>query len=408
MPTSSPRRAGRSRSRIPVAVALSLSAGLAIAGVTITPADAAVTTIDLGTAQFASVLAGQGVTNSGSTVLNLDLDTSPLPSVSGFPPGVTLGTEHLADGVAQTAQSDLTTAYDAAVAAPSTANVTGVDLGGRTLTEGVYTASSSMSLTGALTLSGTSSSVFIFQAGTTLTTGSASSVLLSGGVSACNVFWQVGSSATLGADSTFVGNILALQSISLDTGATVQGRALARNGAVTLLGNVFSGSTCSASTTTTTTAPAATTTTAPAATTTTTAPAATTTTAPAATTTTAPATTPTTSGVTPTTSGATPTTSPAGTTTGGSTTSLAPVTPAAAGGGSSGSGTTGATGPSAGGGGATLATQQSAASAGTLAFTGAPLGHMLELAALLVLCGTGLVAVALRRRTIGSDQRDRG
>lgn len=361
-------------------MALSLSAGLAIAGATIAPADAAVTTIDLGTAQFASVLAGQGVTNSGSTVLNLDLDTSPLASVSGFPPGVTNGAEHLADGVAQTAQSDLTTAYNSAAAAPMTSDVTGVDLGNRQLTEGVYASTSSMSLTGAVTLVGTSSSVFIFKAASTLTTSVGSSVVLSGAVSACNVFWQVGSSATIGGGSAFVGNILALTSISLGTNATVQGRALARNGAVTLLGNTFTAPLCSAASTTTTTAPAATTTTAP-------------------------ATTPTTSGATPTTS---PVGTPVGTPAGGSTTSVAPFTPPAAGGGSSGGGTTGATGPSAGGGGATLATQQSAASAGTLAFTGAPLGHMLELAALLVLCGTGLVAVALRRRTIGSDQRDRG
>jgi hypothetical protein len=233
-----------------------VSAGLVVTLSAMGTASAATpTTINLGTAAAASVIAGSAVTNIGASVLGADLDTAPATasSITGFPPGTILGTEHADDGVAQVAQSDLTTAYNAAASAPSTANETGVDLGGKTLTEGVYTASSSMQLTGALTLNGSASSVFIFQAGTTLTTGSASSVILTGGVQACNVFWQVGSSATLGTTTSFQGNILALTSISVGTGSTVVGRALARNGAVTLDDDTFTAPACTTATPPTTT-----------------------------------------------------------------------------------------------------------------------------------------------------------
>ena len=218
-----------------------------LAGVMTESAGAATpTTINLGTAAAASVLAGAGVTNTGPSVLNRDLDTSPTPAITGFPPGTVGGTTHAGDATAAQAQSDLTIAYNAAASAPSTQNVTGVDLGGKTLTQGVYTASTSMALNGPLplTLNGGASSVFIFQAGTTLITGSNSSVLLTGGAQACNVFWQVGSSATLGTNTTFVGNILAQASITANTGATIDGRALARTGAVTLDNNVFTSSGC--------------------------------------------------------------------------------------------------------------------------------------------------------------------
>jgi len=218
-----------------------------LAGVMTESAGAATpTTINLGTAAAASVLAGAGVTNTGPSVLNRDLDTSPTPAITGFPPGTVGGTIHAGDATAAQAQSDLTIAYNAAASAPSTQNVTGVDLGGKTLTQGVYTASTSMALNGPLplTLNGGASSVFIFQAGTTLITGSNSSVLLTGGAQACNVFWQVGSSATLGTNTTFVGNILAQASITANTGATIDGRALARTGAVTLDNNVFTSSGC--------------------------------------------------------------------------------------------------------------------------------------------------------------------
>jgi hypothetical protein len=169
------------------------------------------------------------------------VDTSPTASITGFPPGTTAGTKHPADAVALAAQHDLTTAYNAAASATSTSDVTGVDLSGKTLTQGVYSASSAMTLNGPgpLTLTGTANSVFIFQAGSTLGTGANSSVRLTGGVQACNVFWQVGASATLGASSAFAGNILALTSITVADGVTVHGRALARNGSVTLANDTF-------------------------------------------------------------------------------------------------------------------------------------------------------------------------
>jgi hypothetical protein len=159
--------------------------------------------------------------------------------MTGFPPGITLGVKHAADPVALAAQNDLTAAYNVAAAAPATASVTGVDLGGKTFTPGVYSAASSLFLTGTVTLSGDADSVFIFQAGSTLITASASSVVLTGGVVANHVFWQVGSSATLGTATVFAGNILALTSITVTTGATNNGRARARNGAVTLDSNIF-------------------------------------------------------------------------------------------------------------------------------------------------------------------------
>lgn len=268
------------------------------------------TTIDLATASGVSVLAGAGVTNTGPSVLNGDLDTSPTAAITGFPPGIVNGARHATDAVAGQAQASLTTAYNAAVAAPSTSDVTGVDLSGLILTEGVYSASTSMAMNGPLplTLNGNADAVFIFQAGSTLITGANSSVVLTGGAQACNVFWQVGSSATLGTNTSFIGSILAQTSITLGTGATVDGRALARVGSVTLDTNVFTSSACvpSSAVTPATTVP---TTTAPiGATPTTTAP---TGTAPAAPTTTAPAVSPTTSPVAAPPAAATPATAPA-------------------------------------------------------------------------------------------------
>jgi Ice-binding-like len=220
---------------------LALSAA-AVASVMINSAGAATpSVINLRTAAGASVLAGAGVSNTGPSVLSLDVDTSPTAAITGFPPGKTSGTKHGADAVALAAQHDLTSAYNAAASATTTNDVTGVDLSGKTLTQGVYTASSAMTLNGPgpLTLSGTANSVFIFQAGSTLGTGANSAVRLTGGVQACNVYWQVGASATLGASSVFAGNILALTSITVADGVTVQGRALARNGSVTLANDTF-------------------------------------------------------------------------------------------------------------------------------------------------------------------------
>jgi hypothetical protein len=202
--------------------------------------------VGLGTADSFAVLAGSTVTNTGRSVISGDLGVTPGAAVTGFPPGlVTAGTIHAADAVALQAQGDLTTAYNDAASRPSTSAVS-ADLAGRTLTSGVYTSATSLGLSGDLTLDGQGdpNAVFVFQAGSTLTAGASSRVLFIGGAQACNVFWQVGSSATIGSGSAFAGNILALTSISMTTGATLYGRALARNGAVTLDTNTITTSTC--------------------------------------------------------------------------------------------------------------------------------------------------------------------
>lgn len=212
--------------------------------------------VNLATAAPFAVLAGSTITNTGPSSISGDLGLYPGTAVTGFPPGkVSNGTTYVApSGVAEQAQADLTTAYvDAAGRTPR--NLVSTDLGGQTLAPGVYESTSSMGLTGTVTLDGQNdlSSVFIFQAGSTLKTASNSSVKLIDGAQACNVFWQVGSSATLGSTTSFVGSVLALSSATLDTGATVDGRVLARNGAVTLDDNTITSPTCATTATTTTT-----------------------------------------------------------------------------------------------------------------------------------------------------------
>lgn len=237
------------------------------------PTGAAEAPVGLGTAGSFSVLAGAGVTNTGPTTVNGDLGTCPTPAITGFPPGVVNGATHANDAVACGAKSDLTTAYnDAAGRAPTTTFPAATELGGMTLAPGVYKSPTSFAITGPLTLDGQGdpSAVFIFQAGSTLITAVNSSVVPINGAQACNVFWQIGSSATLGVGSTFLGTIMALTDISANTNATIQGRLLARNGAVTLDSNTVSAPTCTAPPTTVpaTTTTAATTTTSAAATTT--------------------------------------------------------------------------------------------------------------------------------------------
>ena len=198
----------------------------------------------LGTAESFAVLGGQTVTNTGPSVINGDLGVSPGGAVTGFPPGIVTppGTIHAADAVALQAQSDVTIAFNDLAGRASNFSLTGMDLGGLTLVPGVYTFSSSAQLTGTLTLDvqGNPNAEFIFQIGSTLTTASSSSVLLINAADPCEVYWQVGSSATLGTTTAFVGNILALTSIALNSGASMSGRALARNGEVTLDSNVIS------------------------------------------------------------------------------------------------------------------------------------------------------------------------
>ena len=229
------------------------AAGLALLALLASVVFAAQPPVGLGTAGSFAVLSGQAVTNTGSSTINGNLGVSPGAAVTGFPPGTVNGTIYAANAVAAQAQLNLTTAYNTAAGATPATSVP-ADLAGLTLTPGVYRNASALGLTGAVTLNaqGNPAAVFIFQAGSTLITASGSTVNLINGAQPCNVYWQVGSSATLGTTSTFVGNILALTSISLNNGVTVTGRALARNGAVTLINDTITAANCAASTTTTT------------------------------------------------------------------------------------------------------------------------------------------------------------
>lgn len=261
---ASQRNAKRLQTRKMVGVsAMSASIILGILSVSAMPAAfAAEPKIGLGTTESYSVLAGQTVTNTGTSVLASDLGVSPGTAITGFPPGIVLGTVHAADAPASQAQSDLVVAYDDAAGRAPTASVAG-DLVGQTLPGGVYKSTGPLAVSGTLTLDAQNdpNTVFVFQVASTLTTASASNISLVNGAQACNVYWQVGSSATLGTASTFKGSILALTSITATTDATVEGRALARNGAVTLDNNVFTAPGCLTSIPTvppTTTAPATT------------------------------------------------------------------------------------------------------------------------------------------------------
>jgi hypothetical protein len=231
--TIEPKRGDQMKRNYSSAVASSVLAVLLLA---VTPASAQ---ISLGTSDSFAVLGGSTVTNTGPSAITGNVGVSPGSSVTGFPPGVIAGgTIHSADGVALQAQSDLTVAYNAAAGTACNVDLTGQDLGGLTLTPGVYCFSTSAFLTGTLTLDmqGNPNAFFLFKIGSTLITANGSTVVLANTTALCppNVFWQVGSSATFGTGSTFKGNVLALTSITLTTTARLDGRALARNGAVTL------------------------------------------------------------------------------------------------------------------------------------------------------------------------------
>ena len=226
---------------IPMALVLTLALAIIVTGIYAPHQVLAETAPSLGTAENFAVLGGSAVTNTGSTVINTgNLGVSPglASTITGFPPGIVnaLGVIYAGDAVAAQAQSDATTAYNNLAGQTPTSDLSGQDLGGMTLTPGVYSFSSSAQLTGTLNLNagGDSSAVFIFQIGSTLTTETSSSVLVINGAQAVNVYWVVGSSATLGTYTAFIGNILAFTSITLNTGASVTGRVLARNGTVTL------------------------------------------------------------------------------------------------------------------------------------------------------------------------------
>jgi hypothetical protein len=197
--------------------------------------------VPLGTASSFAVLGGSTVTNTGPTVVSGDLGLTPGSSVTGFPPGsVVGGAIHVNDSIAMQAQNDLTTAYNNAAGRLNPTTVSG-DIGGQTFFPGVYNSGSTLMITGSVVLDGqgNSGAVFIFQVGSALTTLSGSHVILINGATPANVFWQVTASATLGTGSSFQGNILALQSITATTGATILGRLLARNAAVTLDSNTI-------------------------------------------------------------------------------------------------------------------------------------------------------------------------
>ncbi|MEO8393847.1 MAG: ice-binding family protein [Chloroflexota bacterium] len=202
----------------------------------------------LGDSASFAVIGGQTVTNTGPTVVNGDLGISPGGPPTGFPPGVVTppGKIYAADGIALAAQNDATAAYNTLSSEACTSDLTGQDLGGMTLTTGVYCFDTSAQLTGALTLDagGSADAVFVFKMNSTLTTATASSVLLTNGGSDCNIWWQVGSSATIGTATSFAGNIMALASITLTTGANVSGRAFAQTGAVTMDSNTVGTSAC--------------------------------------------------------------------------------------------------------------------------------------------------------------------
>jgi hypothetical protein len=194
-------------------------------------------TVDLGSAASFAILAGTGITTTGPTTVNGDIGSFPNPTMTGFVSISLTGSIHHADAVAQAAQLSLSSAYtDAATRTPLVSFGPVANLSGMTLLPGVYNGSSSLEFSGTLTLdaAGNPDAFWIFQAGSTLVTAPDSSIRLINGADPCSIFWQVGSSATLGTNSYFAGTIMALASITLNTGTTIDGRALALNGAVTM------------------------------------------------------------------------------------------------------------------------------------------------------------------------------
>lgn len=196
----------------------------------------------LGAAGTFAVLGGSAVTNIGPTLVNGDLGVSPGSAISGFPPGVVSGTTHSANATSLAAQTAAGNAYNALAGQACNIDLTGSDLGGLTLTPGTYCFATSAQMTGTLTLDGqgNAGAVWVFQTGSSLTTASGSRVAFINGGQPCGVFWQVGSSATFGTTTAFAGNVIALASVTLNTGASSSGAVLARTGAATLDSNVVS------------------------------------------------------------------------------------------------------------------------------------------------------------------------
>jgi hypothetical protein len=199
----------------------------------------------LGSTSTLAVLAGASVTSTGATVITGNMALSPGSSIGGFPPGILNGVQHINDATSDQAKLDLTVAYNDLAGRTSTNIVTlSGNIGGLTLTPGLYKSTSSLAISsGDLTFDakGNANAIFVIQIATTLTTTSGRKVILSGGALASNIYWQVGSSATFGTTSVFKGNVLAMQSITMNTGATIDGRLLARTGSVTMAGNTIVG-----------------------------------------------------------------------------------------------------------------------------------------------------------------------
>ena len=201
------------------------------------------TAVDLGSTSTLAVLAGASITSTGATNITGDMGLSPGSSIGGFPPGILNGTQHINDATSNQAKLDLTAAYNDLAGRTSTDIVSlSGNIGGLTLTPGLYKSTSSLAISsGDLTFDakGDANAVFIIQIASTLTTTSGRKVILAGGALASNIFWQVGSSATFGTTSVFKGTVIAMQSITLNTGDTIDGRVLARTGSITMAGNTI-------------------------------------------------------------------------------------------------------------------------------------------------------------------------
>ncbi|MGZ6033159.1 MAG: ice-binding family protein [Isosphaeraceae bacterium] len=224
-----------------------ISLGLAALVLLIWPATAlAATDPLLGTAGNFAVLSGAGMTNTGPSWVTGAIGASGA-GITGFPPG-TAGPQHAGDSAYTTAETDLVGAFTRAAAEPTTTDYSGVNLGGLTLGPGVYNQSTAPTLTGTLTLNGPG--IYIFKIGSTLVTASGARVVLIAGAEPCDIFWVVNSSATIATSTTFIGNIMALDQIAMQTGATLNGRALARTAAVTLDTNRIIQPSCPGSSTT--------------------------------------------------------------------------------------------------------------------------------------------------------------
>jgi hypothetical protein len=215
---------------------------------TVAPTSQAATFVSLGTADSFAVLAGSGITNTAATTLSGDIGTFPTTTETGFTTLTQTGTNHAGDAITQGAKTDLTTAYNS-VAGQTSTSTTGA-IAATTLTPGVYNSGSSMTFGGNVILDagGNANAVFIFQAASTITTASATNITIINSGQACNVFYSVGSSATLGTGTHLVGNILAFSSITDDGGAVVNGRLLARNALVTLNNTTVTRATCTGAT----------------------------------------------------------------------------------------------------------------------------------------------------------------